>query len=174
MGWSGPGVYTPLRTPVISTAAGGMHPTVMHFVSTRKKLWEGNVSTRVCLSTGVGSAFPQSHWDAPYLGWMHSPLDGCNHPAPPPPRRQTVYRRTVRMLLECILIIYKFYPCNLHRIGQLRVTLLSLTLLLQRTVLLIQSLLFDTRTERCVSCNELRIELVHLIEYFKNKRKSRF
>ena len=80
------------------------------FIDCIRSMGEGNVFTGVCLSTG-GSALG-GIWFC--LGREGSGLGGGSHQkadpiqkADPPPRRQPgnkVNRRSVRMLLECILV----------------------------------------------------------------------
>ena len=55
---------------------------------------EGNVFVGVCLSTG---------------GYIQDTPPCCSMDAPPLARRQTVNRRSIRILLECILVSLKFH-----------------------------------------------------------------
>ena len=97
--------------PLMKTGHNALtHPTGMHSCyRPQRSCGQGNVFTGVCLSTGGGVCL-SACWDAipPLDGepplMENPPLDG----EPPPGSRlqHTVYERPVRILLECILVIY--------------------------------------------------------------------
>ena len=74
------------------------------FTARKRSLGQGNVLTVVCLSTG-GGWLPSMHHRSHDQEVCPTPLDN-----PPPPQwtlRDTIKRRAVRILLQCIFVILK-------------------------------------------------------------------
>ena len=79
-----------------------------HFVSfyrPQTKLWKGNVFTSVCQEFCPRGVYPSMHWADPPTGQA---APGKHPPRQTPPGRHPPSRwllqRTVRILLECILV----------------------------------------------------------------------
>ena len=95
------------RTMVLSETWVSDDDDRITFYRTQRSCGQGNVFTGVCLSTGGGICL-SACWDAiPPPGTRQTP-PGPGRPPPGSRLQHTVYKRPVRILLECILVYFHF------------------------------------------------------------------